>query len=369
VQRSSFSHQPGRLAAVVVILLIVFASTRAGRAAQVDVAMQPDAEASIRLTSINANWDGLGWQPVVVRVENHAERARMWELRFNVGAAYNRGASVTTPVVIQVPARSTRETMVFVPGPGRLIAGYSHMTARWNVDVSGPDVAVDQVSGSVPRDLNFAQIATSPGMEEAVRRMIPAVPAGTYTPAPHEVEPIDPLRWPADWRVWSSFANIVISREEYDMLDGARRNALREWVAQGGVLWLIPTGGREKGEAAEQALGLGRIHSRLETLLSRAQADQSLRVTPWQRVFELITDQDRDDWALDRPVVALIIFLVIFGIVVGPVNAFVFAPASRRYRLFFTVPAFSVGASLLLCVVIVVKDGFGGAGVRRSLVV
>jgi hypothetical protein len=354
-----------------VATLGVFTWAHDSEAAQSDVLMRPDAEASIRLTSINSNWDGLGWQPVLVRIENNADRAGRWEISFETGNLYNRGAKVRTPAVFNVPARSTSESVVFVAGPGKSADAYSR-TSGVRVRVDGPGVVGSHVSGfTTSRDLDFFQIATSPRKEEAVRRLVMAATSGGAPRPPFEIEVVDPARWPADWRVWSSFSHIVLGREDHDALDGARRNALREWVAQGGVLWLIPSGGHGANtDVAEvQPFGVGRIHTTLDSLLPSARSGPNLRVTPWKSVAALITKEDREDWALERPLVGLVIFLVIFGIVVGPVNVFVFAPASRRHRLFLTVPALSLGASLLLGVVIVMNDGFGGEGVRRSLVV
>jgi hypothetical protein len=77
---------------------------------------------------------------------------------------------------------------------------------------------------------------------------------------------------------------------------------------------------------------------------------------------EQVTDETGD-----APWLAL--FLVVFAVVVGPLNLFVFAPAKKRYRLFLTTPLIAITASVLLVIVIFVQDGVGGAGVRRSLVV
>ena len=60
--------------------------------------------------------------------------------------------------------------------------------------------------------------------------------------------------------------------------------------------------------------------------------------------------------------------LVAFGVLVGPVNLFVFAKAGRRHRLFFTTPLISLGASVLLVLLILFQDGTGGRGSRHVLV-
>ena len=66
-------------------------------------------------------------------------------------------------------------------------------------------------------------------------------------------------------------------------------------------------------------------------------------------------------------IVFFILVLIAFGILVGPVNLFVFAKSGQRHRLFITTPIISVGASLLLIVLILFQDGFGGRGSRLLL--
>jgi hypothetical protein len=62
-------------------------------------------------------------------------------------------------------------------------------------------------------------------------------------------------------------------------------------------------------------------------------------------------------------------FLVGFGVLVGPLNLFVFAPAKKRHRLFFTTPLISLGAVAVLVLAIFVQDGLGGDGWRRAVVI
>jgi hypothetical protein len=65
----------------------------------------------------------------------------------------------------------------------------------------------------------------------------------------------------------------------------------------------------------------------------------------------------------------LAVFLVAFAAVVGPVNLFVFAPAAKRHRLFYTTPLIALAAALILGATILLQDGRGGDGVRRAFVV
>jgi len=62
-----------------------------------------------------------------------------------------------------------------------------------------------------------------------------------------------------------------------------------------------------------------------------------------------------------------ILILLAFGILVGPINLFVFAKAGKRHKLFITTPIISLGASALLIIIIMFQDGFGGRGHRLIL--
>ena len=60
----------------------------------------------------------------------------------------------------------------------------------------------------------------------------------------------------------------------------------------------------------------------------------------------------------------VVVFLLLFGVLVGPINLFVLAPAGKRHKLFFTTPVIATGASLILIGLILVQDGTGGRGRR-----
>ena len=60
----------------------------------------------------------------------------------------------------------------------------------------------------------------------------------------------------------------------------------------------------------------------------------------------------------------LLFALIIFAIVVGPINLYLFANRHRRHRLFITTPIISIVTSLLLVSFIMLRDGFGGDGAR-----
>ncbi|OAM89282.1 hypothetical protein OH491_13870 [Termitidicoccus mucosus] len=361
--------------------------------AQDSATVRADEEvARIALESASRAWSGRGFLPVTVKIENHMERAGEWHIRFETVEGYRDGRRVGSSGRFRLPAQSASEAVVFVPGSAKSDRGaYSFTEAAGSgpgVPGGGGRFSTDSVSGPI--------IAVTPAQESAVRAIMSRDDgAGSTLGADISLNICAPARWPADWRVWSPFDFVAMGADEFDALDGARRAALREWVALGGTLWLVrerpfqvrdarPSGSLGMGAitpgSAEDLVTVCRAKkdewkkqgphygSRRRAGESDEESDSWLR-GPWSRLVTLLDNDDLEAWEVERGTLLLVLFLIAFGIVVGPVNIYFLAPERRRHRLFLTVPAISVLASVLLGAVIVLADGFGGAGTRRALVV
>ncbi len=73
-----------------------------------------------------------------------------------------------------------------------------------------------------------------------------------------------------------------------------------------------------------------------------------------------------DEYQLNTPSGLLILALIVFAVLVGPITLFVWAPVNKRHRLFIFVPCISLAFSALLLLLILVVDGFGGEGMRAA---
>ena len=211
--------------------------------------------------------------------------------------------------------------------------------------------------------------ATAPGLESKVFSAVYGAP-GTQT----EVVAVQPSLWPADWRVWSPFARVVLDETAYAELDGARRAALHDWVAMGGTLDIYPIGGgvhaeeRRHGHGVIRRMEIGLVEQanlaiKPEVKLGRVEMADLQRGAAVQ-----VSPERMEALKPKRDVLWVSIFLVGFGLLVGPVNLFWFAKSGRRQRLFFTVPVISLGASILLAGFIVMEDGFDGEGAMHGVV-
>ena len=331
--------------------------------ATIDVATE--AKAEVVVWPVAERWSGEGFLPVWVRIENRANEARTWTFKFKVWTNYQETTEHETSVTMG--PREAGERVVYVPGNGRAESGRG---AWGRVEVEGPGTSIGNgvnfvnQAGSDP----IVSMAVSAAQESAL------FVASNGAPGPKaELSVVDPAAWPADWRVWSPFQQVVLTEAEWSRLDGGRRAALRDWVLMGGVLQVFANRmGEPRSGPAEERIGFGAIRRSALTL----EAEEKVK-TGFVELSELVQMHPEALMPMSLPPelklttgrLGVSLFLVVFGILVGPINLFVFAPAGRRQRLFLTVPTLSLAASVLLVVYIVVKDGFGGEGMQRGLVV
>lgn len=208
---------------------------------------------------------------------------------------------------------------------------------------------------------------------------------------------------PEEWRGLSGFDALMISSSEWLTLKPGQRMAIIQWMRLGGRLDVYASATATTsafGIPASASISINALGIPVEShdRVSLGQAS----VLPWdgkkldadkavarywgfdkreKALTEDYADQtvskpnSRPDWGLlDSLGVRsfaswqVIVFLVIFGVLVGPVNLFVLAPPGKRHKLFVTTPLLSVGASLLMVVIILFQDGIGGMGARLVIV-
>jgi hypothetical protein len=188
----------------------------------------------------------------------------------------------------------------------------------------------------------------------------------------------DPKQLPDDWLAFSGYDSVLMTDNDWTNVPAGARNGILSWVRLGGQLVIYATSSATPASLGLPAeAGYGSIV--METVSSSLKLDETAvinRVTgnasePRQSDLR---NNFRSSWPLQTLFGAqafryglFILVLVIFGILVGPVNLFVLAKSGRRHKLFITTPLISLGASLVLIILIIVQDGFGGRGMRRVL--
>ena len=168
------------------------------------------------------------------------------------------------------------------------------------------------------------------------------------------------------------------------------RRAMLEWIALGGhaILLATDTDGERLdrlGLPARQAdgrrrVGAGEIIPLADSAIPAPSADNPLAdefAGAIERpAFSIDTPWSGDGLGRsagfaerDLPVAAILVFLALLATIAGPLNIMVFAGRGRPSRIFWTTPVISLVATALLLGLMFLRDGVGGAGVRRTLVV
>ncbi|GAA5483477.1 hypothetical protein [Haloferula sargassicola] len=197
----------------------------------------------------------------------------------------------------------------------------------------------------------------------------------------------DPNRMPGDWRAYAGYDLAMLTDADWLALAPSARTAMLEWCRLGGKIRIFRIGGSPATfeslgievatvtASGDYGLGTVALDSVPADLLLDASAIVSqLRSGPESRIKSLDNDYSTR-WPLHVKFGArafeygLFVFVLIaFGVLVGPVNLFVFAKSGRRHRLFITTPIISLATCLLLLGLILMRDGVGGRGERLALI-
>jgi len=227
---------------------------------------------------------------------------------------------------------------------------------------------------------------------------------------------------PADWRALSGVKGLLLSDTEWSKLSPEVAAAVRQWVAMGGKLIVasqppdkvrpFPMGvsvmssdSRDSSESSESKLINSSptnptTVSASEVLATTGETpvaphgrygDGQFQTVAWNgkevpadvldplvmdyKPLLLDSATNPSSWPLLKALGTLepnrtlvFLFLLGFGLLAGPVNLFLLAPAHRRARLFWTTPLIALGGSAFLLLAILLQDGTGGEGKRLALV-
>lgn len=326
-----------------------------------------DSGVNMKITSYYSKLPPCGFLPVRVEVKNGGGARRTWNFRSLHNHSGN-AVSFTTDLVVE--ARSERTFDLLLPLAVQADGGprYSSM----NIQVSGPGV----LDGSTNLYSSAIHGTLSPflgmGAELAVKNWGPLEDVLKKSGSRSlDGETLDVQWLPSDWRGLAAFEIIFFTANEWRSIAPGPRTALLDWVAQGGKLIL----GYEASAAPADlpvagGLGVGTVEhwllgDNLVPLLEKilpAGSDSLADIT--QRNYSWRWGPARELGRPEPPKLTILIFVVAFGVLVGPINFFVFAAAQNRSRLFWTTPLISVVASLLMGLFILFSEGVGGQGRR-----
>ena len=320
-----------------------------------------------------------GFHPVRVTIVNNQNIPHKVFLDFGDSTNYRNGISCSSNFAYAIPPGKTVVADILVP---LAVQNGDQNYQNFTVNLSG---TMGKTSGSANTtfspdhpnvllsDSLYSPNGSSLDTEAASR--------GTsgYGGSRSFASKFDPKRLPDDWRAFSGFDTIMLTEADWADIPPGPKNGINSWVRLGGQLVVYAS-----GNTTAASLGMPQDPGYGETRIERIASD--LRLDPVDTVdlayvgrttkhrLAAITNDFNGTWPLQKAFgeksfnyILFVLILLAFGILVGPVNLFVFAKSGRRHRLFITTPLISIGTSLILIALIVFEDGFGGNGSRLTL--
>ncbi|MCB9651154.1 MAG: hypothetical protein H6730_31855 [Deltaproteobacteria bacterium] len=326
-----------------------------------------------------------GYLPVRVSITNRGTRPAEHRVELSCTITGIRGSRREDEHAITVPAQASLTQDLLAPLPPQARQGYGGW-ANCNVVVIGPEGRRSfSSSGRIPgaMDADRPTVGFAYDLPEPDKCLAGAVPKEVH------VIRVDPSLMPGEWRGFLGLDALWMRQYDLRYLSPEARVALVQWVAQGGALVVV--GQLEDGEVQAplpgfpftkadfelRRFGLGH----LEVLGADEGGQDITDLLSSLRARVLVSEHPRRGAALQRHVALerwmervqvrrplIVAFLVVFWLLMGPVNFFLLAPKARRVRLLVTTPVLGVAASLALVMLILLQDGVGGAGRRAQVV-
>lgn len=337
------------------------------------------SNSSVEITALFSTPAPRGYLPVKVTIDNRLEGNRSIKVSFTSTVGYGDGAKMSSSFSLDGPGEKATEHDLLVPLVTLVASGYSSGVSL-DVQLSGSmgsargaigaDYAPDQPAVLMSEKLftpNASALDAAAGSRFSSYRGGVKF-AGKFT-AP---------MMPSDWRAYSGYDALLITAEEWTAASPSARNAVQAWVRLGGRLVIYSEGGSSAGLNLPTDTSFGSISIQSlasgSTTLDPAATVKLVQTGGASIQSKSISEDYSSSWPLQDAFGKVgfnygvfITVLIAFGVLVGPVNLFVFAKSGRRHRLFITTPLISLGASLVLIAMILLQDGFGGRGTRVIL--
>jgi hypothetical protein len=319
-----------------------------------------------------------GFLPVRVKIANNLKNDSRVRLDFESKSDYGTNLASRSSFSFDTPGgkTTTRDIVVPISPPGDYY-GSANVTARLSGSMGMAENTIRSSIGSNQPSVLLSEALFTPNAS-----LLDSALAGKFSGsrggANEFAGKFDPKQLPDDWLGFSGYDSVIMTDGDWTNIPPGARNAILSWVRLGGQLAIFST-----SSTTAAALGLPADAGFGSIVIQNVASDLKLDAT---KVVDLVADNPtkprqlsiQNDFASAWPLqttfgaqkfqyAMFVIVLIIFAILVGPVNLFVFAKSGQRHKLFITTPIISLGASLILIVLIITQDGFGGNGMRRIL--
>ncbi len=321
-----------------------------------------------------------GYHPVRVTIANHQLIPHRIFLNFECSSDYNQKLNNTSNYSFSIEPGKVATYDILVPlTPQNGTSSYEQFKVRLSGSM-GDSEFNETVRFSIgqPAVLISETLHTPNGSSldaELASRL--GSSSRHYSGYNHFASHFSPSQLPDDWRAFSGFDTIMMTDNDWMMIPPGAKNAILAWVRLGGHLVIYSEGSptpNSLGLPTNSSFGKYEIKPITGNKLNHKATVNLAFTREHDTRIQSVTKDFKSKWHLQDILgektfnsTAFILILVAFGIIVGPINLFVFAKSGRRHRLFITTPIISVATSLILIVLIIFEDGFGGEGKRLTL--
>jgi hypothetical protein len=359
-------------------LLLLLTSIASAQEQMMRRVYETKTDTHVEVTSLFSKPSAEGYFPVRVKVANNQKQGHIIRLKFTSTGSYNSGTRTVSEFDINGPAGkvTTRDLLI----PLNPVADTYQSSVYLKVDLSGTmgsqthsvsaDYSNDQPSVLLSEPLYSANASK---LDSEAASVMSTFGGGSFTSR------FDANQLPDNWLAFSGFDAAVMLDSDWTSMPAGSRNALLAWLRLGGHLVIYSSSSPTKASLSipdDTSFGTVSIQS-IQGGLDLNATDLVTHLTtgsPLKTHRYSMVEDFNSGWALFQSFpqkefryFLFVIVLLIFGVLVGPINLFVFAKSGRRHLLFITTPIISLCASVILIALILFQDGFGGDGKRVTL--
>lgn len=343
----------------------------------------PDTE--VRLESVFGAAAQQGALPFKITIRNNSGKDRVWNILLKEGS-YNRTLITQWQgtVTVENGKEVVREVILpFAPN----FASYTYR----NMEASFASAGLSPIRRSTGYQVNeaFPTLALSQPLATRSLAKLDDIIKKKGRADLRFGESFEAAELPSDWKGYTGLDAILFDRDTWLSLGNGPKRAILEWVRLGGTLHLYFSKS-ESPEFSTRDLGIEGLNPPPGERYQAKFSLGTIEVKEWNgkelpsslvnsygkmklRSKELGEDYRGKDWTLaeklgEKPFNSFLLFgiLLVFAILVAPVNLFYFAGKGKRHRLFYTTPIISIGACLVIVALIFLGDGLGGKGYRAG---
>jgi len=334
-----------------------------------------------------------GVMPARIRIGNQSGATRTWTITAECLNPHRRQQSHRWTGTFTVEHQAQAEFEVFLPMSTLDLGNYQSPSLRLSAIgygcTGGSRTGIAHARGHSGRSGHHGGRGSMDLYRAVSDQLVAALPYFSTNAMPNS-ETLDFRLAAADFsaghRAYQSIDQLWITADEWRSLAPAKAQAVAQWVRLGGVLVMSVAAGEPVAELTAlppgvlartdaSAYGFGRI----QPFRISAGALDELRLTELEagtvgRHSQIAEAHDAGKWKLradignlSYPIVLILAFTILFALLLGPINLLIALRRRRPAQMLWTTPVFSLAAGIVLALVILLKDGTGGRGLRMTL--